>query len=190
MEIREQEERRRVLLPLCLCFRQYAWLWLLQLHSCSSCRATSHWLNLAGSQLARESVKCRLQISSSCMIWSITREEWGLDLRKKIAKWPVWRTELRITGVLSRLVGWGMIGDSHVFIRYLWSIYQVLGTVLGAKNAKINNLSSQLSQTDLSLNPSSPPLLLVGFGQLTCPPQSSFSIVKQKSDSIYFLKLF
>lgn len=81
MEIGEQEERRRVFLPLCLCFRQHAWLWLLQLHGCSSCRATSHWPNLTGSQLARESGKCRLQISPLFMIQSRTGEEWGLDLR-------------------------------------------------------------------------------------------------------------
>lgn len=41
-----------------------------------------------------------------------------------------------------------MIADSSAFIQYLWSIYQVLGTVLGAKNATIDNIRSIPALTD------------------------------------------
>lgn len=38
----------------------------------------------------------------------------------------------------------GSMADSITCIQYLWSVYQVLGTVLGAENAKINSVWSQL----------------------------------------------
>ena len=134
----------RVCLPLRLRCRQHAWPWLHQLHGCSSNRAASHPAELSWKPVGKEVWDMPFADQHLVHDPEQNGELWGLDLRTNTQRTSKegWT---KLPGVLSNLVGWRMIADSRAFTQNLWSIYQVLGTILGATSAKINNVPSQLS---------------------------------------------